>query len=384
MEKRLTEIEAIEKIKELIKIKKDLYGADISFLGFNEDWKGNSTKLILRCNKHNIIWNTTSYNNFVRISMIGCPKCSKENRKNKTTLSPIEAYNKIVNIHKDDSLNYNYEKIKNTYSGLHKTVTITCKKHGDFTIKYSSLLNPNRGICPKCRSERLIIRNSKSKEEAILDISNKIDSVKNIYGVELEFLGFKEELEGKSIDHCISDSHLILRCKLHDITWDTTQFNNFIHTNGVYCPSCSRKATMSGLEKICEESMNKILPNPKIQTQFHIDNILDTVTNSYRFIRADFYLPDYNTIVEVDGEQHYKYIPKYHEKGYSYYNDRVNRDNCLVRYCKENSISLLRIPWCDISRIDDIIKSFFVDGKDITTKVDPILLPIKYEGGLIK
>lgn len=374
---KFTESEAIEIVKSLLP-------NHVSFIGWvGGNWKGAHTKLILKCDKHGI-WETTEFNSLKRKIVKDCPKCSKDKPRRKK-LTPEEAYKLVLDIHKDDDIIYDYSNIKLQNSITKETtIEVICPIHDKFTVKFSTLLiGKNSGKCPKCRSLELINRNSLSREEAIKNIKDKILKIKNEFGTDLEFLGFREEKEGKLIKNNISDCHLVLKCKIHNIIWNTTDYINFIHSSGVFCPSCSRKSTMSGLEKKCECSINKILSNPKIQTQFHIDNILDTVTNSLRSMRADFYLPDYNTIVEVDGEQHYKYIPMYHEKGYSHYNDRVNRDNCLVRYCKENSINLLRIPWCDISRIDDIIKAFFVDGKDITTKVDPILLPIKYEGGTV-
>ena len=53
---------------------------------------------------------------------------------------------------------------------------------------------------------------------------------------------------------------------------------------------------------------------------------------------------------------------------------------CLEKYCKENNIKLLRISYKDNNRIPEIIKIFFEEGKDITTKVEPKLLPVLYHG----
>ena len=100
-------------------------------------------------------------------------------------------------------------------------------------------------------------------------------------------------------------------------------------------------------------------------------------------IYVDFYIKELNLIIEYDGAQHFKFNKYYHRDNYKTYINQVNRDKCLNEYCKSNSIKLLRISYKDNNRLEEVIKAFFVDGKDITTKADPILLPIKYEGGTV-
>jgi hypothetical protein len=59
-------------------------------------------------------------------------------------------------------------------------------------------------------------------------------------------------------------------------------------------------------------------------------------------LRFDFYLPEHNTCIEFDGDQHY----------YNYGKDKYNKENLEIRklrdtiknkYCKENEIKLIRI-----------------------------------------
>lgn len=62
----------------------------------------------------------------------------------------------------------------------------------------------------------------------------------------------------------------------------------------------------------------------------------------------DFYLPDYNCCIEYDGEQHYKGW-KREEESLLIIQDRDKRKN---KFCKENDIKLLRIPYFDFDKID--------------------------------
>lgn len=58
---------------------------------------------------------------------------------------------------------------------------------------------------------------------------------------------------------------------------------------------------------------------------------------------VDFYLPDYNAIIEYNGIQHY--IPTEHFGGELQFNQQIKRDTDLRQYCKNNNISLLEISF---------------------------------------
>lgn len=66
--------------------------------------------------------------------------------------------------------------------------------------------------------------------------------------------------------------------------------------------------------------------------------------------RYDFYLPDYNRLVEFDGEQHYKY----NQKGWNnkeYYKETKKRDKIKNEYALSHNISLVRIPYWERNNI---------------------------------
>lgn len=52
----------------------------------------------------------------------------------------------------------------------------------------------------------------------------------------------------------------------------------------------------------------------------------------------------------------------------------------LDEYCRTNNITLLRIPYVDRKKFNQIFENFFQYNLDITTKVEPKLLPILYYG----
>lgn len=77
----------------------------------------------------------------------------------------------------------------------------------------------------------------------------------------------------------------------------------------------------------------------------------------YRF---DFYLPQYNLIIEYDGEQHYKPVRFYsqsdEEMELTFENTQM-RDKIKNNYCEQNNINLLRIPYWEKKNIETIINN---------------------------
>jgi hypothetical protein len=58
-------------------------------------------------------------------------------------------------------------------------------------------------------------------------------------------------------------------------------------------------------------------------------------------LRFDFYLPEQNTLIEYDGEQHFVKRGKYGDK----FEDRQQNDMIKNQYCKDNNIKLIRIHY---------------------------------------
>ena len=71
-------------------------------------------------------------------------------------------------------------------------------------------------------------------------------------------------------------------------------------------------------------------------------------------MRFDFYLPDYNTLIECQGQQHEEWIETW-----------ITKDNFeLIKihdqrkkdYCKRNGIKLIEIWYYEINDVEEIIK----------------------------
>lgn len=83
-----------------------------------------------------------------------------------------------------------------------------------------------------------------------------------------------------------------------------------------------------------------------------------TVTINGNKYRYDFYLPDYNTLIEYDGEQHYMPV------NFGNWNDeelqkhfKITQEHDAIKneYCEQHNINLLRIPYWEKQNIETII-----------------------------
>ena len=76
----------------------------------------------------------------------------------------------------------------------------------------------------------------------------------------------------------------------------------------------------------------------------------DLVSPKGRKLLFDFYLPDFNILVEYDGIQHYKNTWGLHEEDWVYY---CECDKIKNQYCQDNNIILIRIPYTDFNKLNE-------------------------------
>ncbi len=78
--------------------------------------------------------------------------------------------------------------------------------------------------------------------------------------------------------------------------------------------------------------------------------------------RFDFYLPTLNILIEVDGQQHFQQVTKFHQtqKDFKHALENDRRKNS---YCLANNIRLFRIPYWELNNIrsfSDIVNNKFL------------------------
>ena len=78
-----------------------------------------------------------------------------------------------------------------------------------------------------------------------------------------------------------------------------------------------------------------------------------------KHLKADFFLPDYNTYIEYDGEQHFKPV-KFGSsivEAKEAFKQSKKRDRIKNKYCKKHNIGMIRIQYNHKSPIKEIIRN---------------------------
>lgn len=69
----------------------------------------------------------------------------------------------------------------------------------------------------------------------------------------------------------------------------------------------------------------------------------------YRF---DFYLPRFNTVIEVNGRQHYEFAPHFYKQRRDFLTAQL-RDRRKISYCLAHKIQIFCVPFWEIDQIED-------------------------------
>lgn len=244
------------------------------------------------------------------LSGYGCKKCSG-NFMDKDYF--IELSNKI---HKNK---YDYSLVD--YNGSHKAVYIICPIHGLFKQTPGSHLRGHG--CPKC--------NPSNK----MDTNDFIRKALIIHGDEYDY---------SLVNYINSKTPVKIKCKKHGVFLQKPNS----HLMGHKCPYCN---TSHGENKI----RNYLLSNNVVFNEQYCIS-LDKRLFSRNNIKVDFYLKDFNAIIEFNGIQHYKYTPAFH-KEIEDFEKQKERDKRLDIYCKNNRIKLVVIRYDQIDNIEEILNN---------------------------
>lgn len=120
-------------------------------------------------------------------------------------------------------------------------------------------------------------------------------------------------------------------------------FNKFQNMNR-RCPHCKERSKG-------ETKINKILKENNIN---FIEEAIFPDCKFERNLRFDFFLPDYNTVIEFDGKQHFQESFGSNKED-AKENLRITklRDKIKNNYCIEKGIRLYRIPFTKLEILDD-------------------------------
>lgn len=152
----------------------------------------------------------------------------------------------------------------------------------------------------------------------------------------------------------------VLFCKCHCGEYFTSTLCDFTTQKHWRCPKCSK--SQSKLEVLTENELRKYTDNYIKQKRF--DDCRNIETNYP--MPFDFYLPELNLCIEIDGQQHFrpsKFGNTTQEESIKDYENRKKRDLQKNEYCLKKGINLLRISYKSFYRQNkeykEIIKNLF-------------------------
>lgn len=245
-------------------------------------------------------------------SLDGCPHCANDSLKGSEKYDGEGLHREVLEVYGGE-----YEFLED-YRGWQVKLKCLHKRCGKIHMKTPNSLMLGKG-CPHCRNKK-IINNAELSEY----LSHEL-------GDEFEIVG-----EYVNMSTLIRMKHL--ECG--------SEWNAYPHRMkeiGIFCGVCS-------------------LPHG----EQIIKRVLDTVGEQYEMewkigkgntaLRYDFYLPKYRAAIEYDGRQHFQPIESWGgeaEMLNTQYRDRVKNE-----YCGFLSMDLLRIPYWELKRVEEILLIF--------------------------
>ncbi|MFA7157180.1 MAG: zinc-ribbon domain-containing protein [Bacilli bacterium] len=142
------------------------------------------------------------------------------------------------------------------------------------------------------------------------------------------------------------------KCRECGHEWKST-INN--RNNGTGCPQCNESKGEKRIKEYLSDNINYIW-------QKEFDGLIGLGNG---LLSYDFYLIDYNILIEYQGLQHEKYKPGFHksEKDFEYQQEHDRRKK---EYAQNNNINLLEIWYWDYDNVEKILDEYLFDLKEVS------------------
>lgn len=273
------------------------------------DYKGVYECLEFKCECGEIF--KTNWTTFISRKKYFCNACSFKKRREKSILDLTGmTFGELRVLHID----------KNKKNRIHWMCQCSCGKKASV----SSLALTRKDGTKSCGCKAPI-----KKDFTINDVRQKISEL--------------SECELLSTEYINAHRKLLFKCscgKEFQRSWA-----NFTNKNKRKCPSCTKK------ESSLEREVREILEQMKevFLQQYTFDECRNEMVLPF-----DFYMPEKNIAIEVDGVHHFKPIDYY--GGEEQFKKQNIRDEIKNNFCKDNGIKLIRIPYWEVKNASAILK----------------------------
>jgi len=374
MPRKLTQEEFEERVLDAI-------GTEYTVLS---EYKNNHTKIKMQhevCgNKYEVRpLNITSHHS-------RCPICGAKKHGN-----PLKSTSQVKK-ELDDCTNGEYTMLS-SYTGMHEDVVLLHDKCGyHWKTRLDSVINGGQR-CPNCSHHRKLT--TEDFKQQVLDTigtgytvlseyknnATKIKMRHEVCGTEYEVLPTNIAYNNSRCPKCFGtpkhtqeEVQQIITDKLgpefklvsqyhnskNPITIEHTtmhhQFETKLDTilqNEISCPVCNE----SHMESLTRQYL--IAHNITFESQKRFPDC-----RYRRELPFDFYVPEDNTLIELDGGQHFKEVPYFdHYEGLP---ERTRRDTIKDKYCTNKGINLLRIGYSELDNLTNDLDKYLGKVKGIT------------------
>ncbi len=287
------------------------------------EYKGYECKVNILCNKCNNIFEQKPSRH---IKGFGCQICINREIIKYNTKSVCEFVNESKKVHGN---RYNYDFVE--YINCNTKVNILCNKCNNIFEQIPSNHLNGHG-CKIC---------------AVIEHSNNQTSNTE------EFISKSKEIHGQKFNYnnvnytnCYTKVKIL--CNQCNKVFSQTPSN---HLKGRGCPKCNESKGENRVAKYLSENNIRFVKNKIFKT-----------LKFKSYLKPDFYLEDLNLLIEYDGEYHYKAIrgstPEEKQKNLEICQ---RRDKIKNEWALKNKIPLLRIPYWDFEKIEELVEAFILE-----------------------
>ena len=314
-----------------------------------------------------------------------CPKCQM-NKKRTNNVSFDEFKKRYYELYPDTCIDL--DKTENYYTISSKNlVTFWCKKHGKFENTAKNFFYKSYGLCPKCKTEKILneinqklnilhqnVLNTIKEKYSSIDIT-KIKGPFNLLKTDVkptqveyeiyclhhgwervtaDYLlkhGCPKCLEGGNVQwklYTTEDFVMFLKSLTTYYDYSLVEFIDIFTPIKIICP----------IHGIIEKIPNNIISTKSVSCMFCKQSNLERyiedelIKRGYKYIkecgcqvfkwlglkRLDFYLQDYNVAIECQGIQHFIQCDFFYDR--ESFEDLIERDKMKYNLCKQNEIKI--------------------------------------------
>lgn len=291
------------------------------------NYVGAETKVCIICPKHGEFWQTPHRH----LRGDKCPMCSC-----RAPLGAEEFIRRAKSIHGDK---YDYSRVD--YKNNQTKVCIICPEHGEFWQEPRAHLS---GMgCPICGAINGGLKGRLTQD-------NFIEKAKKIHNGKYDYSKTK---------YITAIKPVIITCPLHGDFQQTPHK----HLVGHGCPICGSKNNLTEIRFF--EKLKEVFGNVEYQ------KIFPFLQSGSAVQKIDFYLPEYNVGIELNGRQHY--VPVDIWGGEEGFNLTRLRDIAKYNKCKYNGIKLFYYtPPTMKSSITDYFEKVYTSTDELINDIKSI------------